>query len=282
VIEPLSEEDVAGFLATVPELPGCMSDGETRAEALANVEGCDRHLDLLCAEDGPGDSGVAAAARSLSMTPRITTRSSGCSRKGRAPVIQMRILNAVAATLLLAACATGPAPAPRAAASPAPLPDFARMETFVSFERDPSTPLEIMRVRVGTAGGPFWADSEPVVYWFVLQRESLGGQVIERAYTSTGLCPAALPVLQRLERVAMPHPDVPRFGEDWSLIGVDGIGYRLSMRAVDRGGKSVDYDVQASSGTSIGDWVEKMVEALADCWTPAAANVGLGFPERGD
>ncbi|TMJ14707.1 MAG: type II toxin-antitoxin system HicB family antitoxin [Alphaproteobacteria bacterium] len=38
VIETLSEEDGGGFLATVPELPGCMSDGETRAEALANVE----------------------------------------------------------------------------------------------------------------------------------------------------------------------------------------------------------------------------------------------------
>jgi len=38
VIEPLSDEDGGGFLATVPELPGCMSDGETRAEALARVE----------------------------------------------------------------------------------------------------------------------------------------------------------------------------------------------------------------------------------------------------
>ncbi|MGN6849475.1 MAG: type II toxin-antitoxin system HicB family antitoxin [Sphingomicrobium sp.] len=38
VIEPLSEADGGGFLATVPELPGCMSDGETRAEALTNVE----------------------------------------------------------------------------------------------------------------------------------------------------------------------------------------------------------------------------------------------------
>jgi antitoxin HicB len=38
VIEPLSAEDGGGFLATVPELPGCMSDGETRAEALTNVE----------------------------------------------------------------------------------------------------------------------------------------------------------------------------------------------------------------------------------------------------
>ena len=38
VIEPLPEEDGGGFLATVPDLPGCMSDGETRAEAAANAE----------------------------------------------------------------------------------------------------------------------------------------------------------------------------------------------------------------------------------------------------
>ena len=37
VIGPLSEEDGGGFLATVPELPGCMSDGETPQEALDNV-----------------------------------------------------------------------------------------------------------------------------------------------------------------------------------------------------------------------------------------------------
>lgn len=37
-IRALSEEDGGGFLATVPELPGCMSDGETRVEALTNVE----------------------------------------------------------------------------------------------------------------------------------------------------------------------------------------------------------------------------------------------------
>jgi antitoxin HicB len=35
--EPLSPEDGGGFLATVPDLPGCASDGETAEEALANV-----------------------------------------------------------------------------------------------------------------------------------------------------------------------------------------------------------------------------------------------------
>jgi len=36
-IEPLSEEDGGGFVAYVPDLPGCMSDGETPEEAAANV-----------------------------------------------------------------------------------------------------------------------------------------------------------------------------------------------------------------------------------------------------
>lgn len=37
VIVPLSEEDGGGFAAHVPDLPGCVSDGETQAEALVNV-----------------------------------------------------------------------------------------------------------------------------------------------------------------------------------------------------------------------------------------------------
>jgi predicted RNase H-like HicB family nuclease len=38
VIEPLSDEDGGGFIATVPDLPGCMSDGATREEAARFVE----------------------------------------------------------------------------------------------------------------------------------------------------------------------------------------------------------------------------------------------------
>lgn len=39
VLEPLSDDDGGGWLATVPDLPGCMSDGETREEAARNVQG---------------------------------------------------------------------------------------------------------------------------------------------------------------------------------------------------------------------------------------------------
>ncbi len=38
LIEPLAADDGGGFLATVPDLPGCMSDGETPQEALVNVQ----------------------------------------------------------------------------------------------------------------------------------------------------------------------------------------------------------------------------------------------------
>lgn len=38
VIEPLPPEDGGGYFATVPDLPGCMSDGESPEEAVHNVQ----------------------------------------------------------------------------------------------------------------------------------------------------------------------------------------------------------------------------------------------------
>ena len=39
VVEPLLPEDGGGFLATVPDLPGCATDGETPEEALRAAQG---------------------------------------------------------------------------------------------------------------------------------------------------------------------------------------------------------------------------------------------------
>ena len=38
VLEPLPADDGGGWLATVPDLPGCMSDGDTQEEAAHNVK----------------------------------------------------------------------------------------------------------------------------------------------------------------------------------------------------------------------------------------------------
>jgi antitoxin HicB len=38
VIDPLADADGGGFVAHVPDLPGCMSDGETPSQAALNVQ----------------------------------------------------------------------------------------------------------------------------------------------------------------------------------------------------------------------------------------------------
>ena len=38
IIEPLPEHEGGGFVALVPDLPGCMSDGETAEAALASIQ----------------------------------------------------------------------------------------------------------------------------------------------------------------------------------------------------------------------------------------------------
>ena len=37
IIQPLSDSDGGGYAAIVPDLPGCMSDGDTPEEALGSV-----------------------------------------------------------------------------------------------------------------------------------------------------------------------------------------------------------------------------------------------------
>ena len=46
------DEEYGGFVADVPQLPGCMSQGKTRDEAMANVaEAIDLYLECLPGEE---------------------------------------------------------------------------------------------------------------------------------------------------------------------------------------------------------------------------------------
>ena len=38
IVEPLPAHEGGGFMARVPDLPGCMSDGDTPQEAVVNVQ----------------------------------------------------------------------------------------------------------------------------------------------------------------------------------------------------------------------------------------------------
>lgn len=51
-LRPLDDDEGGGWLATVPDLPGCMSDGETREEAVENVAGAIESWLEQAEEDG--------------------------------------------------------------------------------------------------------------------------------------------------------------------------------------------------------------------------------------
>ena len=61
MVEPLPERDGGGWLASVPALPGCMGDGETPEDALADAErAIDEALDAAKAlgREMPGPSAL--------------------------------------------------------------------------------------------------------------------------------------------------------------------------------------------------------------------------------
>ena len=80
-LRPLSDEEGGGWLVTYPDLPGCMSDGETPEEAMANgKDALDAWL-KAAAEAGrdipnPGDlpSGKFIARVPRSLHARLSAR----------------------------------------------------------------------------------------------------------------------------------------------------------------------------------------------------------------
>jgi antitoxin HicB len=86
MVEPLSEADGGGWLATVPALPGCMGDGDTREQALADVENAiaawqDAARELWRDVPGPGALGQwrQRVPRSLHEKLKIIAASEGVS-----------------------------------------------------------------------------------------------------------------------------------------------------------------------------------------------------------
>jgi antitoxin HicB len=62
-VRPLSAQEGGGYLVEYPDIPGCMSDGETIAEAIANGRGALRDCLEVFRESGrkPVKPGIEAA-----------------------------------------------------------------------------------------------------------------------------------------------------------------------------------------------------------------------------
>jgi antitoxin HicB len=71
-IRPLTPEEGGGFLATFPDLPGCMADGETPEEAIADARGAfDCWMAAHVADDRPVPVPGAANASPVRMMQRL-------------------------------------------------------------------------------------------------------------------------------------------------------------------------------------------------------------------
>lgn len=89
IISRLSDEDGGGYLITFPDLPGCMSDGETEAEAVENGRDAfiavvsalaDMGRDIPAPSFGPDDAAAPGASGKFvarvpkSIHAKLTTR----------------------------------------------------------------------------------------------------------------------------------------------------------------------------------------------------------------
>ncbi|NEX23602.1 toxin-antitoxin system HicB family antitoxin [Thiorhodococcus mannitoliphagus] len=72
-IRPLTHDEGGGFLATFPDLPGCMADGETPEEAITDARGAFAAWMAAHIDDGrpvPVPGAEAAPVRFVQRLPR--------------------------------------------------------------------------------------------------------------------------------------------------------------------------------------------------------------------
>ena len=144
-------------------------------------------------------------------------------------------------------------------------PDFSQLRVFATVERKPSWE-DRLRVRIGTFRG---METDPGSdYWFTREIEDGVERVKGRAWSSTASCPAALPVLQQLETLKMPQPDVPGYGRDANIIITDGSRYQLSRTALHADAQAGDYSIESSVQSPLARWADKLMSVLEKCWKP--------------
>lgn len=156
----------------------------------------------------------------------------------------------VVALVLIAQSEAAPAPA---------LPSFLRLDV------DPALGLGHRQLEVGILP----REGSRPDYWF--RRTSPRDASLPPAYTSTRDCPAARAVLESLEQLAMPAPDVPGTGRAVGVIVLDGVGYSLEARAIHADSQSGQVRLTGNVGSPLARWAQAMEAALAPCWQPQGA-----------
>ncbi|MFO1196820.1 MAG: type II toxin-antitoxin system HicB family antitoxin [Burkholderiaceae bacterium] len=105
-VRPLTDGEGGGFLATIPDLPGCMADGETQEEAIKDAKGAFEAWVGSCVEEGrpvpPPTTVTAASGRFVTRIPKSLHAS--LTARARAEGVSA---NALVATYIAAGLASG-------------------------------------------------------------------------------------------------------------------------------------------------------------------------------
>lgn len=100
VLRPLTSEDGGGWVALVPDLPGCMSDGENAYKALENVQGAIEEWKDAAAKLGrpipkPDDSLEQSFDVEVPEHIRRQAESYACQMQGAAPEVDPNVVHAI-------------------------------------------------------------------------------------------------------------------------------------------------------------------------------------------
>lgn len=132
---------------------------------------------------------------------------------------------------------------------------------FVQFSRSPALRRERTDVAVGVLQRD--AVSGTTTYWARRTTQTFDGKV--ETWTDSTRCAALVTALQAMRKLPPPEIAVPGMENRETTITLDGVGYRLTTRAV-YAGSDVTFSLESNVHTPLADWVEASLRSMAGCW----------------
>ncbi|MCW3849391.1 hypothetical protein OF829_19295 [Sphingomonas sp. LB-2] len=105
--------------------------------------------------------------------------------------------------------------------------------------------------------------------WFAADFSGADPGDTKRRWTDGRRCPAAVPVLQRVEMLSGPSPRIPlEGGRPWGGSVLDGTWYTLNVQMGVLGDQSVGpVRIESNVGTDLARWAHDLTQALKPCWS---------------